>query len=383
MTTRHVAVLTASRGDYWPLKPVMEGLESDPRFRLSVLAGGVHGDRGGHLSGLAVPPTSVSWLPGTTCTGDATGELVNIVAQFAVTTGAALDALQPDLLVVLGDRFELLGVAAAALLHRVPLVHLNGGELTEGAHDDAVRHAVTKLAHLHLAANETYAARVRSLGEESWRVHTVGEAGLDRLRLEALRFTPDDISRMLGVELRPPVALLTYHPPTMAPSKLSDELDAVLAAVERCPTVIATHPGQDPGSGKVLDRLEQWSHSRQGVVLVPALGELYPAVLAMADVMIGNSSSGLVEAATFGLPTVNVGDRQAGRIRAAVVVDCEGTPEGVRATLERALDPAFRARVAGCPNPYGDGASTARILDVLAAADLPRLLGKRFAEVGR
>ncbi len=209
MTTRHVAVLTASRGDYWPLKPLLEGLESDRRFRLSVLAGGIHAGPGGHLPGLALPAASVTWLSDTQVAGDGPGELDRIVAQFAIGTGAAVEQLRPDLLVVLGDRFELLGAAAAALLHRVPLVHLNGGELTEGAHDDAIRHAVTKLAHLHLTAHESYADRVRSLGEEPWRVHTVGEAGLDRLRPEAARFTREDVGRLLGTELHGPVALLT------------------------------------------------------------------------------------------------------------------------------------------------------------------------------
>ena len=371
--TRVVAVLVASRGDYWPLKPLLEGLEADPRFVLHVLVGEAQ-----EPTDLDVDRQRVHELEGTRPAGDSPSQLDDVVAGFTRSVGQALDRVEPDLLVLLGDRYELLGAAAAALLHRVPVVHLNGGEITEGAHDDAVRHAVTKLAHLHLTAHPSYARRVIGLGEEPWRVHVVGEPGLDRLRLEWDRYSRADLASRLGVDLRAPVALLTYHPPTMTPELLDLELEAVLRAVDRCPTVVATHPSHEPGRERVLARLEAWVSERSGAVLVPALGALYPSVLRQADVMIGNSSSGIVEAPLLGLPVVNVGARQRGRVRADVVLDAAA--DGVEEAMSTALDPAFRARAGSGSSPYGDGHSVKPALDVLADADLERLLHKRFYE---
>jgi UDP-N-acetylglucosamine 2-epimerase (non-hydrolysing) len=189
-----------------------------------------------------------------------------------------------------------------------------------------------------------------------------------------------DLERCVGGAITAPCGLVTYHPPTRRPERGAAELEAIIAACDALPSVVVTFPGADPGASEIVDRLRRWSSARPGVHLVPSLGPAYAAMLARADVVVGNSSSGIVEAPTFGVPVVNVGDRQRGRERGAGVIDVPGEPAAVRRAMEQALDPAFRRRVEGIPNPYGDGRAAPRIVEVVASCDLAPLLHKRFVE---
>jgi UDP-hydrolysing UDP-N-acetyl-D-glucosamine 2-epimerase len=250
--------------------------------------------------------------------------------------------------------------------------------VTEGAFDDSVRHAVTKLAHLHLCNAEPYAARIRGMGEEPWRVRVTGDPAIDRLPRLARQWSLDDLGAFAGIDIHRPFGLLTYHPPTLTPDRLGDELESLMHGAEGLATVIATYPCADPGAAEILDRLRRWAKGRDGVALVESLGDRYPAALANADVVLGNSSSGLVETPAFGVPTVNVGDRQRGRARAANVIDVPGDAATVASAIDRALDPKFRAAVASVANPYGDGHAAERVVEALLGAPLDRLLTKRF-----
>lgn len=382
MTPRRIAVFTATRADLWPLSPVLRVLQREPSAELLVLAAGAHvSERFGRtIREIDLAPDVVHALDTGVGEDDSAAANVRVVARTAEAVSAALAQHHPDLLVVLGDRTELLGVATAAALHHVPLVHLHGGEVTEGAIDDSVRHAVTKLAHVHCCACEEYAARVRRLGEEPWRVFVTGEPTIDRL-LHDTHPSEGALTCRLGVELRHPFALLTYHPPTLHPERLDAELDALLDACDAFEAVVATYPGADPGASRIIARLREWEQTRSNTVVVESLGKLYPTALAAADVMIGNSSSGIVEAMSFALPVVNVGDRQRGRVRGPNVIDVAGHPAAVRAATARALDPSFRATLRGLPNPYGDGKAASRVVDVLMGVDLDGLLHKKFVDV--
>jgi UDP-N-acetylglucosamine 2-epimerase (non-hydrolysing) len=383
VTPRTVAVFTGTRADLWPLTAVLRALDADPRVELRVLAAGAHcSDRFGRTrKEIDVPADRLMTLDTGVSDDDSPRAAAAVVARTTKAVSQAFERWRPDLLVVLGDRSELLGVAAAAVVHRVPIVHLSGGEITEGATDDAVRHAVTKLAHLHCCACEEYAARVRSMGEEPWRVHVTGDPAIDRLVHDS-HPSRAELASTLGVRWQPPVALLTYHPPTLDPGRLDAELDALLDESDALPTVIASYPGADPGASRIIDALRSRAHARDGFVVVESLGRLYPTALAAVDVMMGNSSSGIVEAMSFGLPVVNVGDRQRGRMRGPNVIDAAGERTAVRGALARALDPGFRAGLRGAANPYGDGKAAGRVLDVVLAAPLDELLHKRFVAPG-
>jgi len=255
--------------------------------------------------------------------------------------------------------------------------------VTEGAIDEQARHAITKLAHLHFPAAEPYARRIRQMGEEPWRVHCVGAPGLDRFARGAA-MPREELARRIGLPLRRPTLLVTFHPVTLEPGEAgghSAELAGALEMVDG--DVVITYPGADAAHDAVIRRLEALAATRPGTRMIPALGEDgYRALLQEADVMVGNSSSGLIEAPSFGLPVVNVGIRQQGRLRAANVIDVGHGREEIAAGIRRALAPGFRAGLRGLVNPYGDGNAAPRIARVLREVELgPRLVRKRFVDL--
>jgi UDP-N-acetylglucosamine 2-epimerase (non-hydrolysing) len=363
------AVFVGTRADLGPLAPVLTALAQAPDVRLTVLTGVAYA--ADELA--AALPEAARGCPVAALAEPVRGDLdTRAVVEhgWRLARGSGrwfLDAA-PDVLVVLGDRWELLHVVPQAVLAQVRVVHLHGGEVTEGAVDERIRHALTKLADQHCVASPDAARRVRRLGEVADRVHVTGAPGLDRL---VAAVPADDVmlASILGRAPVRPLALFTYHPPTAVEgADVRGWAAAALAATaERCGTVLATHPGVDAGRDDVLAALAD-AAADPGVVVVEALGRDYPAVLAAADVVVGNSSSGVIEAATVGVPAVDVGDRQRGRLRGDNVVHADEGHEAVAAALDTALSPAFRKRAGGAVNPYGDGRAAARIADVVRAA---------------
>jgi UDP-N-acetylglucosamine 2-epimerase (non-hydrolysing) len=329
--------------------------------------------------GVAALPTTMVHCGLEGATGLA--ELLAAGHRLAAEVLAELESDPVDMLMVMGDRHELLPVALAALLSGAPVAHLSGGDITEGAFDDSVRHALTKLSHLHLCTTDAAARRVRQMGEEPWRVIVTGEPALDGLVEAAATPWPAD-SPLAGVKtLAHPAALVTYHPPTMAPERLDAELEALIGALDGMAAVVATHPAAEPGAERIVERLQRWARANPAVHVVPQLGGAYARLLAEADLVAGNSSSGIVEAASFGTPVVNVGDRQRGRLHPANVIDTAGEAGAVAAAVDRAMNPGFRASLAGLVNPYGDGHAAEHILDAIVAAPLDRLWQKRFVDL--
>ena len=296
----------------------------------------------------------------------------------------ALAELAPDCVLIVGDRVELLAVAAAALPLRIPLAHVSGGEVTEGAIDEQVRHALSKLAHLHFVSSEEHAARLRQMGEEPWRITVTGDPALD-LVATTERLGREELSRRLGLALERPLLLVTHHPTTLSPLSAGEEVGRLLEALaEVDATLVFTAPNADAGSRDIRAAVERFVASRpQRRTLVVSLGQpAYYSLLAVADAMVGNSSSGIWEAPSFDLPVVDVGDRQRGRLRAANVIDVACETAAIGDGIRRALDPSFRASLAGLVNPYGDGRATERITAALRAAESgTTLLRKRFVDL--
>ena len=369
-----VAVFVGTRADLGPLLPVIEALAGAADLRLRVLTGVMYA--ADDLARALPPSGSVpSWHerivalaePMAAVTADAQLEQGAAIARAA---GHALAEERVDVLVVLGDRWELLYVVPPAVLLGVPVVHLHGGEVTEGALDERVRHAVTKLADQHCVASQDAAARLRQLGEDPARIHVTGAPGLDRLAMAA---PLDDVAlaRLLGVAaVSRPLALFTYHPPTAAPSApvAAWAREAAEAALAVCGTVVATHPGMDEGRDEVLAALTDLAATEPRLRLVAALGRDYPGVLAAADVVVGNSSSGVIEAATAHVPAVDVGERQRGRLRGDNVVHADEGRTSVEEALRTALSPRWRDRTAAASNPYGEGGASERILAIVRGA---------------
>jgi UDP-hydrolysing UDP-N-acetyl-D-glucosamine 2-epimerase len=383
---RAIGVVTVARSDYGHLLPLLQELERAPDVELLVYLAGSHleapfGVRTGDLVRADKWPIAAEIPMG--IADDAPATMAAATGRGVTGFAEAFARRRPDLLVVLGDRYEMLSAAVAALPFALPVAHLHGGEVTEGAIDEQIRHAITKLAHLHFVAAEPYAARVRQLGEDPARVYCVGAPGLDRLR--ALGSLPRaEIERRLGRALRRPTLLVTFHPETLALDDVPRQAEELTAALEKIEgDVIVTAPGVDAGYHAISAAFERLAGRRPLVRMTATLGDdVYTSLLREADVMVGNSSSGLIEAPTFGLPVVNVGDRQRGRLRAAGVIDVGHDRQAIAEAIRRALDPAFRRSIAGRPNPYGAGDAAPRIAQVLRTIPLgPALTRKRFVDL--
>ena len=383
---RRIAVATVSRSDWGHLLPVLREIRAAPDLELQLLVAGMHlaerfGNTAAEIEAGGWPVAARVEMLGA---GDEPADIAAATGRGVSGFGAALAHLRPDLLLVLGDRFEMLSAAVAALPFALPVAHIHGGEVTEGAMDNQIRHAITKLAHLHFASAPEHHERIAAMGEERWRIHMVGGPGLDRLR-DVTYLPRAAVASALGLRGDRRWVVVTFHPVTLEHADTGRHADALVAALEKLDAdLIVTFPNADTAGRQIIERLEDLARRRTGVLVTKSLGEeLYLSLLRHADAMVGNSSSGLIEAPSFALPVVNVGSRQRGRLRAANVIDAEPAADDILRAAERALDPAFRAGLRGLVNPYGDGHAAPRIVQVLREVPLDaRLVEKRFADGG-
>lgn len=367
---KRISVFTGTRAEYGLLYWLMKDIQASEKLTLQVIVSGMHlspefGEtwRQVEADGFPVDAKVEMLLSSDTPVG-----VVKSMGLGAIGFADALDRLRPDILVVLGDRFEALAIVQAALIMRIPVAHLHGGELTEGAYDDAIRHAITKMASLHFTSTEAYRRRVMQMGEAPASVFNVGAVGLDHL-LRTPAMDPEALSGSLGFVLCKPYFLVTYHPVTQAEEAPEASFQALLAALDAFPDhqVILTYPNADNGGRVIIPLLEDYARARPGRVLaIPSLGfRRYLSALVGASAMIGNSSSGIIEAPAFGIPTVNIGVRQLGRLAAESVVHCAPDAASIEAAILRALDPGFAAHCRTVSNPYGQGNAARQIVHVL------------------
>lgn len=381
---RRICVVTGGRADYGLLQWVMHDIRAAGDLALQLVVTGSHLEAafGMTVDQIEADGFHIDARVPLGLEGDGPGDTVRAMARCLTGVSEALEALHPDIVLVLGDRYEILSAAQAALIHGVPVAHIAGGDTTEGAFDEGIRHALTKLAHIHLATNETSAARIRQMGEAPDRIHVVGSPGLDQLRRMPL-LDRDALEAALGASLGGRNILVTFHPVTLTPDRGLGEFEALLTALDALPGDVVkwiTRPNADPGHGAIGAALDDWAKDRPDVRVFASLGQLrYLSLMAQVDAVVGNSSSGLYEAPSLGLPTVDIGDRQKGRLAAASVIHSAAEAPAIR----DAIQTAFALDCAGVVNPYGDGFSAGRIVRVLQDAP-PRavLLAKSFHEVG-
>ena len=280
----------------------------------------------------------------------------------------ALYRLSPDMLIILGDRFEALAAAQTAMLLRIPVVHLHGGEITEGAYDDAIRHAITKLSYLHFTATEEYRQRVIQLGEDPERVKNVGAIGLEHLRRTQL-MTLQELSDSLGFDIHKPYFLVTYHPTTLAIEPIEQGFQALLKALDAYSNyqVIFTYPNADDGGRLIISLLESYAkkHSER-VLAIPSLGQVrYLTALKYAAAVIGNSSSGIIEAPSYCVPTVNIGQRQQGRLAALSVFHCGVQAKEIEKAIRKSLEMDYKHQDNKVTNPYDQGNASYQIIETI------------------
>ena len=298
--------------------------------------------------------------------------------------GEALQRLKPDMVVVLGDRFETFCMAAAAQVCRVPLAHIHGGETTEGAIDEAFRHSITKMSHLHFASCEAYRQRIIQLGEAPDRVFNVGALGVENIRRMSL-MERSELAESIGFNLEKPYFLVTFHPVTLEKSTSEGQFQSLLDALDAFPeyNVIFTKANADT-DGRIINRLiDEYAEKRpERCLAVTSLGvHRYLSAMKYATAVIGNSSSGIIEAPSFKIPTINIGDRQKGRIQAASILNCSPDANAIRQTIGRALSPAFQESLSGISNPYDRPGTCSTIVGLLEKMDIFGITKKTFHDV--
>lgn len=359
-----LVILTTGRQDWGMLRPLCEDLHSESRISFVIWAGGMACDpEYSHVSEeivrLGLPLSErIAW----DVKAAATDQASDALREF----GEILGRERPDALILLGDRFETCAAAVAATLNRIPIVHLYGGEETEGAFDNALRHAISKLSHLHFVANPVYARRLVTMGENPDSIHVAGLLSLDLISRQTL---PGRVvlEQTLGVKLESPIGLVTLHPTTLGEGKIQEEFDTLLRAMREYPaTWIVSLPNSDPGGIIIRDLWCKASRQISNLHCFHSLGEIqYWGIMKLATVVIGNSSSGLTEAPFFGVPSINLGSRQDGRLRSASVVDVPFSTQSIVQALKRTSNAAFRDELRGMVPAYGGGAASRFIIDIL------------------
>ncbi len=383
--TRRVCIVTGSRADYGLLRWVMEHVRAAPDLELQTVATGMHLAPEFGLTckeiekdGFRIDRKIETLLGSDTAVG-----LTKSMGLGFIGFADALQQLRPDLLLLLGDRFEILPAAAAALIAKTPIAHAHGGEATEGAFDEAIRHSVTKMSHLHFVATERYRKRVIQLGEQPDSVFVVGGLGIDNI-VKLPLLSRAELESELGVSFLAKNLLVTFHPATLAADSPAKQFDELLAALNTLDDtlLIFTMPNADAQSRPLFDAIEGFVATHPRARVFTSLGQLrYLSCIQYVDGVVGNSSSGIIEVPTFRKGTVNIGDRQDGRTKATSVIDCEAERDAIRAALDRLYSPEFRATLAATQNPYGAGGAAEKIVEVLRTHPMAATLKKPFYDV--
>ncbi len=385
---RKICVITGTRAEYGLLSRLMKMIQDDKDTLLQIVATNMHlSSKFGNTyqeienDGFAIDfkvPVIDEDAPDTATT--------TVLSLSKALTGFAhaYETLLPDLIVILGDRYEMLAAASAALIFRIPVAHLHGGEITEGAYDDAIRHAITKMSHLHFTSTEEYRKRVIQLGEQPERVFNVGSLGVENIKKLPL-MDKEEIEESIHFKLDGNTLLVTYHPVTLGVHSAEHDIKEFLAALEERKDlrIVFTMPNSDTSAQAIVDAINAFvANNRHRAVSYKSLGvKRYLSVMKYVGAVVGNSSSGLVEVPSFGIPTLNIGDRQKGRIAADSVCNCDTDKGSILQGLDTIMSPAFKQKAAATHNPYDKEGTAQAIFNVLSTYPLKQLKQKHFYDI--
>lgn len=379
---RKVCVFTGTRAEYGLLRWVIQGVQDAPDLKLQLLVTGMHLSpefgltyREIEADGLHIDERVEMLVSADTASSTAKSMGLGLIGF-----GDAFARLRPDIIVLLGDRFEVLAAASAALVAGIPVAHLHGGETTEGAFDESIRHAVTKMSHLHFVAAEAYRRRVIQLGEQPERVHLVGGLGIDAI-VQAPLMDRATLENSLGVGLGKRHLLITFHPVTLEVQSSAAQMAELLAALEALTDtrLVFTLPNADTGGRELRQMVDAFVASHSQAVAFASLGHLrYLSCLKLSAGVVGNSSSGLIEAPSLGVGTVNIGNRQRGRLKADSVIDCPPEREAILHAIRQFEEPGFQQRLRHTVNPYGQGGASKKIVQTLRDVALDGIVKKSF-----
>lgn len=378
-----VCIVTATRAEYGLLKPLMHAIKSEPQWQLQILATGAHlsSEFGLTYKEIEKDGFEIDAKVEMLVSSDTSEAIVKSMGLGMIGFADALKNLKPDLLVILGDRYEMLSMASAALIFKIPLVHIHGGEITEGAYDDAIRHSITKMAHLHFASTETYKNRIVQLGENPKFVHNVGAIGLDNVFGMSL-LTKDELEENLGIQFKKYNYQVTFHPSTLDTQSPDEQFDILLRAIEvqENSFFVFTKSNADTG-GRIINQLiDDFTNKHpENSIAFSSLGSLrFLSLLQICDAIVGNSSSGIVEAPSLKTATINIGDRQKGRLQAESTLNVAVDFNDIKAAFEKLKSDEFQKTISTARNPYGNGNAVEKIMDVLRKVNLKDFQYKKF-----
>ncbi len=382
-TKRKICVVTGTRAEYGLLQPIMQAIKEDQVLELQLVVTGMHlsPEFGLTYKTIEDDDFEISEKIEILLSSDTSIGVAKAIGLATISFSETLDRLKPDFIMVLGDRFELLAVAQVALVSRIPIVHLAGGDVTEGAFDEAIRHSITKMSQLHFVTNKESEKRVHQLGEDPENIHLVGNPGLDHLNSLKL-MEKNELEKSLRYSFKSKNILVTFHSVTLDNVPSVNSFSALLEALSSLGEdigIIFTRPNSDTEGRQLIKMLDEYVEDRSNCIVYTSLGQLrYLSTVALVDVVVGNSSSGILEVPSLKTPTVNIGDRQKGRLRADSIIDCEPITENIKESIQQ----AFKLDCSTVVNPYGDGNTTERVLKVLREINHPeRLIKKHFYDI--
>lgn len=382
---KKVCVITGSRAEFGLLRCLMEGIQKSRKLALQVIATGAHlsPEFGMTFRELEAAGFSIDRKVEMLLSSDSSVGITKSIGLATIGFADAFEELNPDLVVVLGDRYEIFAAATAAMIAHIPVAHIHGGELTEGAFDDAIRHAITKMSHIHFVAAEEYRSRVIQLGEHPSRVHLVGALGIDSIRRTQL-MSRSELEESLGFRLGLRNLLVTFHPETLLPGMAERHTTELLDALGDLGDthIVFTLPNADTEGRTITRMIKDFVAQHEKSCAFSSLGQLrYLSLVAQVDAVVGNSSSGIIEVPSLKNATVNIGNRQKGRIRAESVIDCEPNRGDIMKALKAIYDPDYRQKLKSTVNPYGMGGASEKVVRIVEATDPASLMHKQFFDV--
>lgn len=383
---RKICVVTGSRAEYGLLSGLMRAIQEDKDLQLQVIATNMHlsPEFGLTYREIEKDGFQIDKKVQMLLSSDTPNATTKSVGLATIGFADAYEDLQPDLIVVLGDRFEILAAVSAALFFKIPVAHLHGGEITEGAYDDSIRHAITKMSHLHFTSTEAYRQRVIQLGEQPDRVFYVGAIGVENIKRVPL-MSQAELEDSIRFKLGEKSLLVTYHPVTLENHTAADQCQNLLEALDEFPEykVIFTLPNSDTDGRVIIQLINEYvSLHSERCMAIPSLGlQRYLSALKCVSAVVGNSSSGIIEVPSFGIPTLDIGDRQKGRIAAESVVHCGNDARSIIEGMQQVLSDVFRKQVKHVLNPYEKRDTTKNIYKIISTYPLENLRQKKFYDV--
>jgi UDP-hydrolysing UDP-N-acetyl-D-glucosamine 2-epimerase len=382
---KKICVITGTRAEYGLLSKLMKRIDDCPDMQLQIIATNMHlsPEFGLTYREIEADGFHIDKKVEMLLSSDTRNATTKSLGLGIIGFADAFEDLAPDMVVILGDRYEMLGAASAALLYGIPIAHISGGDVTEGAYDDAIRHSISKMSHLHFTSAEEYRQRVIQLGEQPDRVFNFGAIGLDNMR--QIQFLDrQSLEQSIGFEIGEDCILVTYHPVTMERNSAETQFGALLEAIDRVGCrVIFTKPNSDSDGRIIIKMIDEYvAANSDKAACYTSLGYVrYLSALQFVKAAVGNSSSGILEVPSFGIPTVNIGDRQKGRLRADSVIDCNTDVDCIEKSIRGALSQEWQTIARNATNPYEQPDTVARIFEVLQQCDLSQMKQKRFYDI--